>query len=257
MSGIEGSDGRLYYNYGLGAEYRLYQNGREVTKVRIVDCIYDYRSESEKYVLESEEQPTEMVYEKDKLERLLTYGEAEETDCGVAQEYPLMKEEVRLYYEFRSQARTRERNEAEKYMEGTTGYKALKKQCTDLGNLLAQAITEERETVEILLTRYKEVKEKLIGLIESKGKKAELFEPERKCPECKGRGLRKNGTICNCAREQEKAIKQWNAEERLKKRFGATWAVRLGEAEKYGARVEINSRIARESPAQIGNGIQE
>lgn len=253
MSGIEGNDGRLYFNYGVGAEFKLFCGDAEVARIRITDCFYDFREDTEKYEVENGVNTGELPYSISRLEKLLYYGRAEELDCGVAREYPLMKEEVYEYYEAKRQAMTRARNEAEKYMEATTGYKALKKQCDELGNLLAKAITENRENADVLLEKYGEVKEKLYQMISGKGKNPKLFEPPEVCPKCRGNGLTESGEICACARDRTDAIKRWNAEQRLKRHFGETWAVRL-HGDEYGERIPADKHIAQPAPGQLESG---
>ena len=43
MAGIEGLDGRLYYHYGLGAEYEI---GNRGARVQIVECFMQGEEES-------------------------------------------------------------------------------------------------------------------------------------------------------------------------------------------------------------------
>lgn len=253
MSGIEGNDGRLYFNYGVGAEFKLFRGDVEVTRIRIAECFFDFREDTEKYIIENGVNTGDLPYSINRLEKLLSYGRAKEVDCGIAQEYPLMKDEVCEYYEAKRQAWVRARNEAEKYMEATTGYKALKKQCDELGNLLAKAITEECENVDVLLAKYGEVKEKLYQMISGKGKNPKLFEPPNLCPKCRGNGITDRGEICECARARETAIKRWNAEQRLKRRFGETWAVRL-HGDEYGERIPADKHIAQPAPGQLESG---
>lgn len=99
---IVGNDGRLYFNYGVGAVYALYGTAEEeIGKVTISACDYSERR-GELYAVETLGGKKNIFTERPvTLERLsahFSFCRAQEVMPGKAEEIPLLKSEVTAYY---------------------------------------------------------------------------------------------------------------------------------------------------------------
>ncbi len=245
---IEGNDGRLYFNYGIGAEFAYTNTDGTVSSIKIVDCFYAARENMEKYAVEVKGYVNSWSIKR--LENWLRFTQAEEVTCGTAAEYPLLKEEVTAYVEDQRNERNRARVAAKQYMEKTTGYTKLCKEQAELERLFSRAITDDSPNALELKAKYQAKVDERRRLIISKGIDITLFEPDDYCPYCDGAGVTKFG-ICHCARAKEDEIKRFNAAKRLSRRLGKEWATysNAEPASEAGGQCQIDKPAPRQIEA--------
>ena len=225
MAGIEGLDGRLYYHYGLGAEYEI---GNRGARVQIVECFM--QGEEESYYLERYgrgDSPLGLLpMTLGRLTKYLEIGKARGLDAGEPRELPLLAEEVEYYV----REKARERKEAESAAErilydkknGGAEYAKLVASQRELEKALGRAIAESSMEAKRLKPLYETVCEKRRSYVREKGVNGDLFMPERKCTACAGQGF-VSGRICDCMVQRQGEIKRIAAAYRLEKRLGKEW----------------------------------
>lgn len=91
---IIGEDGRLYFNYGVGAKYVVEDNGEEYT-FEIVGCRYDNNVEYYKCLHNGE--PFWNDFSANRIHFLLNFGLHKTESEGKRQELPLTVDEVNAY----------------------------------------------------------------------------------------------------------------------------------------------------------------
>ena len=100
---IIGEDGRLYYNYGVGAKYVVEDNGEEYA-LEIKDCRYS-ETKVEYYKCTHNGEPFWNEFSANRLHHILNYGLHKTVSEGKRRELPLLVEEVQTYSYAKSTAR--------------------------------------------------------------------------------------------------------------------------------------------------------
>ncbi len=197
-----GEDGRIYYNYGIGAKYRLEDNGEEYI-YEIVDCSYNG---TEYYTIERN---GEKAWRKDSANRvhyLLHFGLLETLSEGKRREFPLTVEEVTTYYK----RKTQERADAFKSL-GNTDYSAKSKELQSIA--IEKGIAEAREQSERvaeLTKRETELRAKQLAILKTKKIDSAVLKGVKFCDKCGSTGV--NGLqVCDCAKKMQAEIKEYNA----------------------------------------------
>lgn len=228
---IVGNDGRLYFNYGVGAVYALYgTDEEEIGKVTISACDYSERR-GELYAVETLGGKKNIFTERPvTLERLsahFSFCRAQEVMPGNAEEIPLLKSEVTAYYKGMESKRKRDAAAARiKLAETYPAFAGNEKAKKEAEAALADAeAAEDHVRVSKLIREYMQILGERKKACERAGIDVRIFEPVQKCPFCSGSGIRENGEICVCAWQNEDEIKRWNAARRLEEKFGREWAL--------------------------------
>lgn len=246
-----GKDGRLYFTYGAGAVFQLFEYGTEkpLCKITISGCILS-AEEAEEYFYVIESEKGKGYHEKsesiERLEELLNAGAAEQIEAGNAVEVPLTVREVKWFFTARKSRRKKGLEAANKVLMEPTGkasagtgkktqsgkkkenendveYQALIKEQGQIEIAIAEKIAKQEEIPSELSNAYREVCEKRKALIEERLIPISLFETEYICPYCNNTGF-VNENICECARAREREIKDFCAVQRVKKRLSEEWA---------------------------------
>ncbi len=255
---IEGSDGRIYFTYGKGAQYALYQGNRQILTLIIDDCMYDSEKKREKYeisraymgIVESSFLP----YEQSELAYLLDMGNAQEIQEGEAVEYPLIEEEVSLFFQTIKVYRDRERRTADKLMKQIPEYRQIISAQEEVEKLLSSTVasvanSEDVKKADELSFRYAEICRKRGEILKDNGVDPKLFDLRAECHVCQGYGITPNG-ICKCAQKRGKEIKDWNAARRLARKFSTSWIDFTIDEEQEEAKAEITEGQAKLSAAE-------
>ena len=207
-----GDDGRLYFNYPVGAEVEFTTAAGKRFRLRIVDCEYENRTEY--YYLESAGKMLPTRFSVDKLEKQLTAAPYETIEEGELQELPLLVEEVQLYYQERTKELNFDNAEANKKLKGTP-HKALGRAASSLRKrlMLAEADGREEDAAQI----RKDLSEnaaKRAQILADKGIDYKVLTKVKDCELCGDTGI-VDGKICECAIERTEQIKAFNAALRL------------------------------------------
>lgn len=209
-----GEDGRLYFNYPLGAEYEFTTAARKRFSLRIVDC--EYEGGTEYYYLESAGKILPTRFSVEKLEKQLAAMPYETICEGERQELPLLLEEVESYFAERTKERNFANVEANKQLNGTDYRKLVNAQSGIRRRLmLAEADGREDDIVNI----KKELEQNAAArgkILAAKNIDYKVLTKVPDCPICGDTGI-VDGEICECALERAEQIKAYNAALRLSK----------------------------------------
>ena len=252
-----GSNGRLYFTYGKGAQFLIYDRtasgdrGKLISYAMIVACeLSAEESEIYTYVIGRADEkgtPREKRERKDRFEAYLKMGHAEQREAGEAVELPLTWQEVKLYFSAKKRRRKEAQRRAEKILigepekdsrgkikkdkkgkeiweGGTEEYRDLLREQELIEAQIAKKIGSLEQVPVATSARYREICERRKEIIEEQGIPFQLYLPEVICPLCNNTGINKFDGVCDCAKAKESEIKSFCAAERLKKRFKEEWA---------------------------------
>lgn len=214
-----GDDGRLYFNYPVGAEYEFRNSAGARFSLRIVAC--EYEDGKEYYYLVSAGRELPARFSVEKLEIQLNAMPYEIISEGERQELPLLMEEVQTYYREKSKELNFANVQANEKLNGTN-YKKLIQLNAKLNKRLwlAQSDGREDDAAEIMKL-IQENTAACMKIIEDKGVDINALTKQRKCVFCRDTGV-VNGAICICAIDNAESIKAFNAALRLEERAKAT-----------------------------------
>ncbi len=209
---VDEEDGRLYFNYHVGAELEFTTAAGKRFRLRIVDC--EYENGTEYYFLESAGKLLPTRFSVDKLKKQLTAAPYEVIDEGELQELPLLVEEVQLYYQERIKELNFDNAEANKKLNGTE-YKSLVRAASSLKKrlMLAEADGREEDAAQIRKD-LSENEAKRSKILADKGIDYKVLTKVKDCEICGDTGI-VDGKICECALERTEQIKAFNAALRL------------------------------------------
>ncbi len=253
---IEGADGRYYFRYGIMTEYELKRrtygggHGEPIQRIRIENCRLS-KDETELYEVLFESTGKTKEYSLEELETMLTAGNAEELEAGIAKELPLIQAEVTWYYSVRKKVKkqeletavrilygepdtdsktkkqNRDKNGKLKWNGGSEAYRNIIERVNKLVAMIAEDLARNGMVTEELRTCYASLCAERKAFIEKQGIDPNLFRKEEVCRACNDTGIKPNGEICECAYAQEEQIKQFVAREKLKKRLEEEWLTPL------------------------------
>lgn len=207
-----GDDGRLYFNYPVGAEYEFSNAAGKRFSLRIVGC--EYENGKEYYYIESAGKVLPARFSVDKLEKQLSAAPYETLSAGELQELPLLVDEVQRYYQELTKERNFDNVEANNKLGGTQ-YKALVKAAGSLKKRLMLAEADGRETdVAQIKEALKENEAKRAQILADKGIDYKVLTKVKDCELCGDTGIA-DGKICECAINRTEQIKAFNAALRL------------------------------------------
>ncbi len=247
MSGkVVGNDGRLYFEFGVGAQFQLYDEGEPIAVIEIKDCYLDEDGQ-ERYYVQSHGKRRGFGQRSmllGRMEYLFSLSDAEELSVGIAEEYPLQKEEVRAFFYAELDDKRKAVKAANRKLKKNEQNAAQEKAKYLIEKELAEKIAGgcSAEDISEVLNRYKQWLSMRRETLEKEEIDLKVFEPIRICPRCKNEGVDENGQICICALMREEEIKTWNATERLKRRYAEEWVTYVegaqGSAQGLPKRIE-------------------
>ena len=203
MQPYVGANGRLYYNYGVGAKYVFRENGKEYT-FEIADCCM--QNGTEYYTCMQNGEPYWNKFTANRIHFLLHFNLFETVSEGLRQELPLTTDEVTTYYKRKMQ----ERDAAVKSL-GNTDYFAKSK---ELQNIVIEkglaSAHGQTEKLEELVKREGELMTKQSSILKTKKIDPAVLRGVKFCGKCGYTGvIGKN--ICSCAKKMQSEIKEYNA----------------------------------------------
>lgn len=218
-----GMNGRLYFNYCLGAEYLCEEIGRiksgERTAPQFRQFVYkvercEYVRGTEYYYMSRDGRALTTPFAANRLHYVLHFMMIDELAQGTRQELPLTAEEINTYFSARKAQFEACQSEAYRILKSIPRYAALNQEQTRLCIKIGYA--EARGTdAAALEAEYRRVTGEIDALYNAAGiNPVYLREPER-CPLCGGTGLNAAGAPCDCALRIEETIKDYCAALRI------------------------------------------
>ena len=228
MPYLEGKDGRLYFNYNVGAAYLL-KNKKTGTENRyeILDC--ELRRTTEYYTVKINDVECFSPFSANRLHFILNFENTvlQTISEGERREIPLLPEEVEQFVKKGLHAAYKlARAKAKAALKDNKDYATIKANIQTLNDLyvakLVRGTPSERNDMESKLNAEEEKKAKLL---QSLGINLEdLIEPQ-KCQLCFDTGFIYAEHFCSCMQNRSEEIKAWNAAERLKAKLKARQTV--------------------------------
>lgn len=207
-----GENGRMYFNYPVGAEYQFRNAAGIKFSLRIVDC--DYEGGKEYYFLESAGKILPARFSVDKLEKQLAAMPYEVLYEGKRRELPLLVEEVEKYYGAKAKERDYANVQENDKLKGTM-HGSLVQANGKLKKRLMLAEAEGREgDVALINKTMAENSAKIDQIRTLKGVDVKILKKIPNCELCNDTGI-VDGEICACAMERAEQIKAYNAALRL------------------------------------------
>ncbi len=207
-----GEDGRLYFNFSVGAEYELKPPIGKPFTYTILSC--EYRDGKELYRIAVDGYEKKQSYDFATLNGLLHNLPCTQTSEGERQELPLLTDEIVLFYSELKKERNKLNKAENEKLKGT---------CY---NSCITLIPQLKRTMQLALSRgddkaASEAKAKIEKLEEDKKKvlaekevDVNLLIKKPFCAKCNDSGLI-DGEPCQCALEAYEEIKRFAALKRL------------------------------------------
>lgn len=228
-----GDNGRLYFNYNLGAKYlceevRPATAGGCVSFSRFVYAVErcEYIDGREYYRISRDGRALVSPFTVNRLHYVLHFMQVDQIAAGERQELPLTADDITTYFAAKKAYIEAQRAHALRVLGSKPEYKALterqRRLCISIGR--AEALGE---AVGALNAELAAVEEEIKGIYLAAGvKPAHLSGGARACPVCGGNGLKEDGTPCGCALRIESKIKDYCARLRQSERRAECGAVR-------------------------------
>lgn len=218
---IIGTDGRLYFQYNKGMQFRLKQKNGEKHFFTIEDCqlikgnqYYIIRRTGDDFTTKNS-----LARMKYWLSRQLLEVVAE----GKAVEMPLLIDEVKIYYASKVSERKVLQSQIKEKLKGTD-YTRLKSELKyiEVPLIFAEVAIEGDNPTASDIQKYEELKAKSDALtaqinkiLTAVGITEEHFKRLEVCEDCEGYGVYDDGRICDCAKARAETIKRFVAAKRL------------------------------------------
>ncbi len=205
LSPIIGEDGRLYYNYGVGAKYSIKEEEKEYI-FEIKDCRYS-DTNVEYYKCTKNGEPFWNEHTANRLYHILRQGLLETISEGERRELPLMVDEVKAFAYGKATAR----GVAVKSL-GNTDYFAKDKELRNIE--IERAFAEakgQKDKVAELTAKEKALRAKQASILQTKKIDPAILKEAVFCSECNETGVIGGNKVCACAKKLQKEIKDYNA----------------------------------------------
>lgn len=207
-----GENGRLYFNYPVGAEYQFRNAAGNKFSLRIIGCEYD--SGKEYYFLESAGKELPARFSVEKLDKQLAAMPYEVLNEGKRLELPLLKEEVEKYYGAKEKERSYANAKENEKLKGTQ-HSSLVQANGKLKKRLMLAEADGRaDDAAQINAALAENNSKIAQILADKGIDIKILRKIPDCEQCGDTGIVK-GDICVCALKRGEQIKAFNAALRL------------------------------------------
>lgn len=203
MQPFVGKDGRLYYNYGVGAKYVFREYGEEYT-FEITDCCI--RNTTEYYTCAKNGEPFWNKFTANRIHYLLHFNLLETVSEGERRKLPLTVDEVNTYFK----RKTQERADAIKSL-GNTDYAAKSKKLQEIPIEIGLAKARgQTERAEELTKQEAELRAKCAVILKGKKIDPAALRGVKFCEVCGGTGVI-GMQVCECAKKQKTEIQEYNA----------------------------------------------
>ncbi len=201
---IIGEDGRMYFNYGIGAKYVVDDKGEEYIH-EIIDCRYSDNC-VEYYKCTNNGKPFWNEFSANRLHHILNYGLHQTVSEGIRRELPLTVEEVNTFAYGKATARA-----AAVQSLKSTDYFSKDKELKGLA--IEKAFAEvhgQTDRLAELNAREKQLKTKQLAILRAKNVNPSILKETVFCSNCNETGIVGN-SVCVCASRLSKEIKDYNA----------------------------------------------
>lgn len=209
---IIGEDGRLYFNYGVGAKYSIKEDDKEYV-FEITGCRYS-DTNVEYYKCTHNGKPYWNEFTANRIHLILNFDLFETISEGERRELPLTVDEVKAYAYGKATARAA----AVKSL-GNTDYFAKDKELRSI--MIEKTFAEVRgqaDKLAELTTKEKQLRTKQASILQSKKIDPEILKEILFCSECGETGVTAGNKVCACAKKLQKDIKEYNAILRRRKK---------------------------------------
>lgn len=218
-----GANGRLYFNYCLGAEYlceemqRIEAGGRTAPQFRrfvykVERC--EYVRGTEYYYMSRDGRALTTPFAANRLHYVLHFMMIDELAQGTRQELPLTAEEIRIYFAARKAQFEACQSEAYRILKSIPRYAALNQEQTRLCIKIGYAEARGADAA-ALEAEYHRVTGEIDALCNAAGINPVYLRESERCPLCGGTGLTATGAPCSCALKLEETIKDYCAALRI------------------------------------------
>lgn len=212
----EGADGKLYFTFNQGAEYKFAPPFCSSFTHKIIACEFDDKSESEYFRIESAGKELPRRFSVAEIKLMQAQFPHELTDEGEPVELPLLLEEVREYFAAKAKLLAKANVAENAKLKGTkwnANNQAIAAATESLrferANGNAAKADELQATLEKLETEQKKIlTDKHVDVL--------ILHKVPACKICNDTGIIE-GKICECARKSTAAIKSYCAAKRLAK----------------------------------------
>lgn len=214
-----GMNGRLYFNYCLGAEYlceemqRIEAGGRTTPQFRrfvykVERC--EYIGGREYYYISRDGRALSSPFTVNRLHYVLHFYQVDELAAGTRQELPLTAEEIRIYFATRKAQFEARQEEAYGILKNIPRYMSLSGKQTQLCIQIGYAEARGADSA-ALEAEYRNITAEISALCNATGIDPKYLREQERCPLCGGTGLTVTGAPCSCALKLEETIKDYCA----------------------------------------------
>ncbi len=210
----EGADGKLYFTYNQGAEYKVLPPVSAPFTYKVLSCELDELTGKEYYKIESAGAELPARFSVNQIEFMLGRFPCEQTAEGEPVELPLLEEEVKAYYAAKRKELRKANVAANAKLDGTAYRKNLPVIKTITENLRYYRASGDAEKVAELEKKLGELEAEQSKILTEKGVDEKILRKLVDCPKCCDTGIIE-GEFCECALAMADKIKAYNAELRL------------------------------------------
>lgn len=218
-----GMNGRLYFNYCLGAEFLCEEvqqvKAGERTAPQFRRFVYkvercEYVGGREYYYISRDGKALSSPFSVNRLHYVLHFSQIDELSAGTRQELPLSAEEVRLFFAAQKAQFEAKQEKAYRILNGVPHYAELKKRQTQLCIQIGYAEVRGTDSA-ALEAEHRNILEEINSICTKTGIDPKYLREQEHCPLCGGTGLTVTGAPCSCALRIEETIKDYCAAMRM------------------------------------------
>lgn len=220
-----GMNGRLYFNYCLGAEF-LCEEVQQLkagfqTAPQFRCFVYkvercEYIGGREYYYISRDGRALSSPFTVNRLHYVLHFFQIDELAAGTRQELPLTTEEIRIYFAARKAQFEARQSEAYNTLKNIPRYAALDRRQTQLCIQIGYAEARGADAAD-LEAEHRNITEEINAICTAEGINPKYLREQERCPLCGGTGLTVTGAPCSCALKLEETIKDYCAALRVNK----------------------------------------
>lgn len=218
-----GMNGRLYFNYCLGAEFLCEEvqqiKAGERTAPQFRRFVYkiercEYIGGREYYYISRDGRALSSPFTVNRLHYVLHFYQVDELAAGTRQELPLTAEEIRIYFAARKTQFEARQEEVYGILKNIPRYMSLSgkqtRLCIQIGYAEARGVDSAA-----LEAEYRNITAEIATLCNAAGIDPKYLREQERCPLCGGTGLTVTGAPCSCALKLEETIKDYCAAMRI------------------------------------------
>jgi hypothetical protein len=221
-----GDDGRLYFNYAVGAVYEFTPKGEKPFTYTITACYFEKKKDLKTWVgieyytvVGDDGDVLSDRYNAEQVDFLLNSLPCHQIVEGVREELPLLNEEVELYYNEKRKQLNKANAEANAKLKGTDYFKNKSAIESLEARLLFAKTDGDADIINSLEIDLKEYRAKQAGILKANKIDEAVLTKQVSCELCGDYGLLFGGArICKCAFKNTPKIKSYCAAVRLQTR---------------------------------------